>query len=78
MFLIFGSGEDRMDTLRREAPGTNPKFFFLKGKVTKRKREKALYVRKYESQLGSSFYSKILIEHQIIQSLGRKLTPYSN
>lgn len=57
MFLIFGSGEDRMDTLRREAPGTNPKFF-LKGKVTNRKREKALYFRKYESQPESSFYSK--------------------
>lgn len=58
MFVIFGTGEEGMDTPSRVAPGTNPKLFFLKGKVTKRKRVKALYFRKYESQPESSFCSK--------------------
>lgn len=67
-----------MDALCRVAPSRNPKLSFLKGKVTKRKREKVLYFSKYESQPDSSIYSKNLTEHQIIQVLGKKQTVHLN
>ena len=58
MFLIFRMGEEGRDPLSKLVPGRDPKVFFLKGKMTKRKREEVFYFRNYESLPDSSMNSK--------------------